>query len=86
MKIEKKTWPNAFQRVLDGEKKFEVRLADFECKQGDILILKEWDPDTKEYTGRVIEKEVGFIFNIKDLKYWSEEEIQKYGLYVMTIK
>ncbi|HLC55686.1 MAG TPA: DUF3850 domain-containing protein, partial [Candidatus Nanoarchaeia archaeon] len=44
MKIEKKVWPEFFQEILDGNKTFELRLNDFECNQGDILILKEWDP------------------------------------------
>ena len=47
MRIEKKVWPKFFQKILDGDKTFELRLADFECKPGDILVLKEWDPETK---------------------------------------
>jgi len=52
MKIEKKIWPEYFIKVLSGEKNFELRLADWECKPGDILLLKEWNPELKEYTGR----------------------------------
>ena len=55
MEIEKKTWPGFFEKVARGEKSFEVRLADFECKAGDILVLKEWDPASKKYTGRSID-------------------------------
>lgn len=47
MIIEKKVWPEWFQKILDGVKTFEVRLADFECNSGDILVLKEWSPETK---------------------------------------
>ena len=36
----------------DGSKKFDVRIADFDIHEGDSLILEEWDPDTKSYTGR----------------------------------
>jgi len=32
-KIEKKTWPEMFQFVLDGKKKFDARIADFEIDQ-----------------------------------------------------
>ena len=49
--IHKKTWPKYFQEILEGKKKFEVRLADFEVKEGDTLILEEYDPDIKKYTG-----------------------------------
>ena len=85
-RIEKKTWPEYFQKILDGDKTYEVRLADFECEEGDVLVLKEWNPDTKEYTGREVEKEVTSIFNTKDTTFWNKEEVEKYGLYVMSIK
>ena len=46
MKIEKKVWPEYFQKILDGKKTYELRLADFECNPGDILVLKERNPET----------------------------------------
>ena len=86
MKIEKKVWPEYFQKILNGEKKFELRLADFECKPGDILALKEWDPKTKEYTGRVLEKEVTYVLKTKDVKFWSKEDMKKYGFQIISFK
>jgi ribosomal protein S17 len=86
MKIEKKCWTEFFEKVLSGEKNFEVRLADFECQMGDILVLREWDPKTKEYTGRQIEKTVGFVLKTKDLSFWPKEEVDKYGYMVMGLK
>ncbi len=86
MKIEKKTWPQYFQKILDGEKNFEVRLADFACQPGDTLVLREWDPQARAYTGRVLEKKVGYVFNTKEAKFWPAEEIRKYGLYVIALK
>jgi ribosomal protein S17 len=65
-KIEKKAWPEYFQAIVEGKKNFEVRLADFDCKEGDILVLREWDPKRKEYTGRVIEKKVTYVARTKD--------------------
>ena len=41
-----------------GKKNYEFRLDDFEINEGDKLVLKEWDPKIKHYTGRKIEKEV----------------------------
>lgn len=86
MKIDKKVWPEYFQAILERRKNYELRLADFECKPGDILVLKEWDSKTKEYTGRVIEKEVTFVVRTKDCKFWSQKEIDKYGYQVIGLK
>ena len=85
-KIEKKTWPKFFQKILDGEKTSELRLADFECKPGDILVLREWDPDKKEYTGRVLEKEVTYVMKTKEFSPWPKEDIEKYGYQVISFK
>jgi len=86
MKIEKKIWPQYFQKILDGEKTFELRLADFKCDSGDVLILREWDPETKEYTGRVMEKKVTYILKTKELKFWPAEEVEKYGYQIISFK
>jgi hypothetical protein len=86
IRIEKKTWPDLFQKVLDGSKSFDLRLGDFECAEGDVLVLREWDPGTQEYTGREIEKEITFIFNTKDISFWSEEDVNKYGYHIMSLK
>jgi ribosomal protein S17 len=86
MKIEKKVWPEYFQKILDGEKTFELRLADFECKKGDILVLREWNPKTKGYTGRTIEKEVTYVLKTKDVKFWPKEDIEKHGLQIISFK
>ena len=86
MRIEKKTWPEFFQKVLDGEKDFDMRIADFECRPGDTLVLREWDPETKEYTGRELEKQVNYVMKTKDMKFWTEKEIRKYGFQLITFK
>lgn len=85
-KIEKKVWPEYFQKILDGVKTYELRLADFDCQSGDTLILKEWDPTTKEYTGREIEKTVTCVGKTKGLTFWSKEEIEKYGYQIIAFK
>lgn len=86
MIIKKKTWPVYFERVLSGKKKFDIRLGDFEIKEGDTLVLEEWDPETKSYTGRKIEKKVGYVVNTKNEKVWSKEDIDKYGLWVIGME
>lgn len=77
MRIEKKVWPNFFKKILDGYKTFELRLADFECRLGYILVLKEWGPETKKYTARVLEKQVTYVIKTKDIKFWSKEDVEK---------
>ncbi len=83
--IRKKTWPTYFQKVLSGEKKVELRIADFECKPGDVLVLEEWDPKTKAYTGRTIRKKVSCVMKTKDAPFWTKEEIDKYGYLIMQL-
>ena len=53
-KVRKKIWPKWFKIMKAKKKNVELRLADFNIKKGDILILEEWDPKKKEYTGRSI--------------------------------
>ncbi len=86
MRIEKKIWPEFFQRVLDGVKTFELRLADFECNPGDILVLREWNPKTEKYTGRTIEKKITYVTKTKDAKFWPEEDVEKYGYQIIGFK
>lgn len=85
MKIEKKTWPKEFQAILEGKKKFDLRLDDFACSPGDTLILKEYDPQTKSYTGREIEKKITYIAKLKDYQFWKKEDAEKYGLQIISL-
>jgi len=86
MRIEKKCWPKYFQAILDSSKPFDVRLNDFECGPGDTLVFMEWDPKTRKYTGRSIEKEVTCVVNTKNLEFWPEEEVQEKGFKVIGLK
>jgi ribosomal protein S17 len=86
MKIEKKVWPEFFQKIADGDKTFEVRLADFECKEGDVLVLREWNPETKAYTGRVLEKKVTYVIKTKDAPFWKKEDVEKHGFQVIAFR
>ena len=86
MKIEKKIWSEYFEKVISGEKKFELRLADWQCNAGDILLLREWNPETKEYTGGQIAKEVGYVIKTKECNLFSREDIERYGWQVIGFK
>jgi len=84
MIIKKKVWPEFFKKIVSGNKKYELRLADFDCSEGDTLLLEEWDPEKKEYTGNKIEKKVTYVLKTKDQKFWSEEEVEKYGYQIIS--
>lgn len=67
---ELKVWPEYYERLADGTKTFEVRKDDRGYQTGDTLILKEWAPrgtgsvwsGIGSYTGRSMQRTVGFIF------------------------
>ena len=73
-KIEKKCWPKYFKKILSKDKTFDVRLADWKCNINDILVLKEWDPKTKKFTGRKLEKKVTYVVKTKDLRFFKKEK------------
>jgi hypothetical protein len=56
-----KTWPESFQAVWNGLKKYELRKDDRVFKVGDGLFLREWDPMTEEYSNRAIQATVTYI-------------------------
>ena len=58
---ELKTWNEYFEEVFMGHKTFEVRKADRPFKKGDILILREWNLKTKQYTGRELARNVSYV-------------------------
>lgn len=86
MEIKKKSWPEQFQAILSGKKKFDLRLADQDFNVGDILILEEYDPEKQEYTGRKIEKKITYVIKTKDLKFWTKEEADEKGFIVVSLE
>lgn len=54
MRHELKIWPVYFDQVRSGNKLFEIRNNDMDFKVGDEVMLKEFDPSKKEYSGRAI--------------------------------
>lgn len=86
MRHTKKILSQYFQDIVDGKKTFEVRLADWECQEGDVLVLQEWDPEAQDYTGREVEKEVTYVVKTKDMAFWSQEEVEKNGYQILGFK
>ena len=85
-KIEKKVWSKYFEDIKSGNKNFELRLANFRCSPGDILILREWNPKTKKYTGRAVERKVNYVLKTKPLKFFTKQEIEKYGYQIIEFE
>lgn len=85
--IKKKMWPEYFDAVVSGKKKAELRLGDIEIKEGDTLLLEEWDPRTKQYTGRKAEKRVAHVAKFAiDKSFWPEAEIKEKGLLLISLE
>ncbi len=84
--IKKKLWPEYFDLVNSGKKTFELRVADFDVQEGDTLVLEEWDPNTKEYTGRTVEKKVGYVMRFDLNAFGQKEEIIEKGLWAIQLE
>jgi len=84
--IHKKIWPKWFRLIKKGKKNVEFRLADFQVKPGDILVLEEWDPIKKKYTGKLIKKKIKFVHKINPLDYYKSKELKKYGVYLLELE
>ena len=86
--IKKKAWPHQFEAVKSGKKKHDLRLADFDVGEGDILALEEWDPEKQEYTGRTVEKKVTYVsrFKVDNVPFWAEQEIKEKGFQIISME
>lgn len=86
--VEKKIWPEFFREAKKGKRRVELRLADFHVGSGDNLILREWDPKKKEFTGRKVKFKVKKVFKIPDdlIRFYPLRLIKKYGIYVLDLE
>lgn len=58
-----KTWPIYYKMIISGLKKFELRKNDRNFQVGDKLILQEYHPGLKSYTGNEIHVKVDYILH-----------------------
>ena len=57
-----KSWPPFFKAVWMEDKTFEVRKGmDRAYRRGDRVVLREWNPETSEYTGREMDVNVSYV-------------------------
>lgn len=78
-------WPESYEFVRVGQKTYDLRLADWDAKPGDEIIFREWDPEIEEYTGRSMEKRVGYVGKTKSWEVWPREDIEKYGFQIISL-
>jgi len=62
-----KIWPEYFEAVDLGWKSFEIRRNDRGFRVNDILLLREWNPTTKDYTGRTLRRQVTYVLSTLEL-------------------
>lgn len=84
--ITKKILPEWFEAIQSGKKKYELRLADFDIQDGDILRLEEWigENENRKFTGRFMEKKINYVRKV-DLDSWikNQPELKEKGFYVL---
>lgn len=56
-----KTWPEYFEAVRSGRKRFEYRRDDRGFAEGDVLVLREYNPETGLYSGRKLFLAVTYV-------------------------
>src|ERR1700741_3742648 len=57
-----KCWPQFFNEIKSGRKKHDLRRSDDRhFRIGDRILLREFDPDTRDYTGRSMMVEVTYV-------------------------
>lgn len=61
MQHELKTLPDPFEATRQGIKKFEFRKNDRKFRVHDVLLLREWDPTSEQYTKRELYTRISYI-------------------------
>ena len=58
---ELKSWPACFAAVKAGHKPFDVRENDRNFQVGDALVLREFEPESEQYTGQAVTRWVSYV-------------------------
>ncbi len=61
---ELKIWPQWYREVAVGNKTFEVRKNDRNFRDGDIVLLKEWDAEFGYSARDPLKFKIGFVLPI----------------------
>lgn len=71
---ELKIWPEYFEAVKAGKKTSEVRTSYGEFAEGDDVVLREYDPEQKDYTGRSLVVTLTYVCSLDRVHYPSVTE------------
>ena len=86
--IRNKCWPEWYGKFISGERTFELRLADFDLKDGDTIMMQEYDPETKTYTGR----EASFLCKRVEksaqnpLQFYNIDDVKRHGFWIINLE
>jgi hypothetical protein len=58
---ELKIWPACFAAVESGAKPFDLRENDRNFRVGDVLLLREYEPETEQYSGRTLLRAISHV-------------------------
>jgi len=77
-----------FEKFCSGERTFELRLADFDLKTDDVLIFEEYNPETKQYTGRQTTFQCKKVeHSAQDpLQFYKVEDVRKHGFWIIELE
>lgn len=81
--IKKKIRPQFFKLVKSGKQKADFRVADFRIREGDQLVLEEWNSRARKYTGRRLAKKVKYVYHFRLNDFGQKKLIEKKGLYLI---
>ena len=56
-----------FQMVIDDEKTFDIRVNDRDFQPGDELLLREYNPETQQYSDRAVFVEILSVTLLDDI-------------------
>ena len=60
---ELKAWPEYFEEIWQGRKTFDIRKNDRAFRVGDVLFLREYFPNTNQYSGRELKAQINYLLS-----------------------
>ena len=85
--LDLKIWPKEFEKVNSGYKTLELRLNRKGLTPGATLRFREWNPETKEYTGKECYKLISECLSVKSTaeRFYGDEEVRDGALVVLRL-
>jgi hypothetical protein len=82
--IKKKIWPEYYEAIASGKRNMNFVSTILTLRKEIFFYLEEWNPKTKEYTGRKIERKVTYVGKFKiDQLFWPKEQIEEKGIQII---